>query len=295
MAEELTRSLTMLAQRGVPRGAAQVLEDARRDSAPRDADLDSAPQRALRPAWVAVTAFSATLVVLGGSLAFGIVMRQPGLDVGSISEAVDEAAATTSGRWLLIPAVAVAVAIVALIVSKQQVRMHKENKMTTTIEKAPTERLEPPKRNNRWLIVTVVALTVALVALAAWVIYDQASEPETAASSEISALYNDYVASWRERDTEAFVNLTTEDYALHSFGTTTTRDEQANAIIATPGRLEVELIGDLVVMGDGPEYYVAAAEQVFFGGADYVGVSAYRVIDTDEGLKIAEHSWVGNL
>ena len=131
--------------------------------------------------------------------------------------------------------------------------------------------------------------------MAAWVIYDQASEPETAPSSEISALYNDYVASWYERDTEAFIDLTTEDYALHSFGTTNTREEQAMGIIATPGRVEVELIGDLVVMGDGPEYYVAAAEQAYFGGTDYVGVSAYRVIDTEEGLKIAEHSWVGNL
>ncbi len=61
------------------------------------------------------------------------------------------------------------------------------------------------------------------------------------------------------------------------------------------GFLTLERVGDLVVMGEGPEFCVAAAEQVTFRGSDYLGISAYRVIETEAGLKIAEPSRLGNL
>ncbi len=48
-------------------------------------------------------------------------------------------------------------------------------------------------------------------------------------------------------------------------------------------------------MSDGSEYFVAAAERVTAGGVEYVGVSAFSVIETDEGLKVVEHNWAGNL
>lgn len=59
--------------------------------------------------------------------------------------------------------------------------------------------------------------------------------------------------------------------------------------------LNDQRVGDLVVMGDGPVYYVAVAERVTVADAEYVGVSAYRMIETGDGLKISEHDWVGNL
>jgi hypothetical protein len=225
-----------------------------------------------------------------------MAVRRTALDVGSgwIPEPIGDPAASVSGGWVLIPAIAAAVAIVALIVQYQQSRPRKERAMATTIETSPGEQLETAKRNNRWLIFTVVVLAVALVALGAWVMYDQASQPETAATADINALYDDYVAAWMDADTEAFFDVTTEDYALNSFGMSIPRAEQANTI-ATSGDLQLERVGDLVVMAEGPDYFVAAAEQITLRGVDYVGVSAYRVIETEEGLKIAEHSWVGNV
>ena len=293
MAEELTRSLTTLAERGTPRGAPGVLEGARRDAA-RLPD----PQRrwVVRPAWAAATAFVATLVVLGGSLALGSAMRQPGRDVGSawVTRAGRNAAGVT-GWWLLIPAIALMVAVAAaLIVRNHQGRTGKDRGMATTIETAPAERVEIPEHNNRWLVVTVILLAVALVALGAWVLFDQASEPATAATDEINTLYDDYLNSWMEGDRAAFFAVTTEDYTLHSFGEVMTRDQQVGAITSVSG-VRVERVGDLYVMGEGPEYFVGAAEQVEFGGRDYSGVSAYRVIETDDGLKIVEHNWVGDL
>jgi hypothetical protein len=296
MAEELTRSLETLAERGTPRGAAAVLEHARSDAA------GSTPVQsrwAMRPAWAAVTAFAATLAVLGGSMVLGMAFRQPARDVGSawIIEAVDDGTATTAGWWLLLPTIAVAVAVaiaVAIVVRNRQVGSRQERAMATTIDSPPVERLEKVEHSNRRLVVAVVLLAVALVALGAWVMYDLASAPDTAPTDEITAVYDDYLASWVEQDSEAFLGVTTEDYFQTSFGTITTRSERANGL-RQPGLSEIERIGDLMVMRDGTTYFVAAAERITFMNVEYVGVSAYRMVETEEGLKIAEHGWIGNL
>ncbi|NNL98251.1 MAG: hypothetical protein HKO63_08615, partial [Acidimicrobiia bacterium] len=128
MAEELTRSLSMLAQRGVPRGAAAVLEDARADSAPRGAA--SVPRR-LRPAWVAAISFGATLVLIGGTVGVGVFLGRTESDVGSISETVGDVTTSTAGRWLLVPVLVAAAALFALIANRQ-IRTRKEKHMMTT-------------------------------------------------------------------------------------------------------------------------------------------------------------------
>lgn len=296
MAEELTRSLEALAERGTPRGAAAVLEHARGDAAGR---TTVHPRWVMRPAWAAVASFVATLAVLGGSMALGLAFRQPTRDVGSpwIIEAVDDGTATRAGWWLLIPTIAVAVAVaiaVAIVVRNRQIGSRQERAMAATIDSPPIERLEKAKHSNRRLVVAVVLLAVALVALGAWVMYDIASAPETAATNEITAVYDDYAASWVEQDSEAFLGVTTEDYFQTSFGTIMTRSERANGL-RQPGLSEIERIGDLMVMRDGTNYFVAAAERITFMNVEYVGVSVYRVVETDTGLKIAEHGWIGNL
>lgn len=168
MAEELTRSLTMLAQRGVPRGAAAVLADARRESTPLC--TDSVPRR-LRPAWVAATAFAATLVVIGGTMAVGMALRRDEFDVGSISGAVRDVATTSSSRWVLIPVLAGAVVLFALI-ARNQIRTRKEMHMTATdATRQRTEQqqiVEKPPTNGKWLwlalgVVAAIAVAAAVM------------------------------------------------------------------------------------------------------------------------------------
>lgn len=166
--------------------------------------------------------------------------------------------------------------------------------MATTVETTPTEQLKTAERNNRWLVVTVVVLAVALVALGAWVMYDLASEPETAATAEINTLHDDYTTAWNTSDADAFRALTTEDYTFGSFGEEFDRDSQAVAIMAS-STLEVRPVTELIVMGDGPEYFVTVANEISYGGGEYVGISVYRMVETEDGLRVAEHTWVGNL
>lgn len=299
MAEELTQALEALAQRGEPRGPRAVLDSARRDAA-----HEPAPWWVTQPAWVAIAAFVSTLTVLGGSLAIGLAVQRPARDVGAgwISQSLDEVATTSTTEWLLIPIVAAIIAIAALIVRKHQLETRKERTMATTIDKAPiddlkTEQLktlETTRRNNHWLVATVVLLALALVAMGAWTIYDGTSEPVTAATSEVQSLYDDYLTAWTNADSEAFLDTTTEDFTQTSFGITMSRSDRAGIIRVSTGAT-VELVGELVVMADGASYYVGAAEKVTFGGSEYEGVSAYRMVETADGLKISEHSWVGNL
>lgn len=292
MAEELTRSLMTLAERGVRRGAAAVLADARDDVA-----RHPAPPLTQRPAWAAAVAFGATLAVLGGSLLVGLAMRDPQSEVGSswFPEAIGEATSTVSDWWLLALAIAAALAVVgALVVRNQQPRISKETTMTTTIERPPAEQMETTERNNRWLVIAVVVLALALLALGAWVIFDQASQPETAATAEVESLYDDYLAAWMDSDADAFIELGTDDFVFTSFGMTFSQSEQA-ASVAMSGNPVFERVGDLVVMGDGPAYFVTAAEKITVRGTEYFGVSAYRIVETEDGLRIAEHHWVGNV
>lgn len=251
---------------------------------------------ALRPAWAGVVAFVATLVVLGGSLGLGVAVREPELDAGYtlVPEGTAEGVASTSAYWLLIPALAVAMAaVVALIVRNRQVSTRKERAMATTIETTPAEQLKTAERNNRWLVVTVVVLAVALVALGAWVVYDLASEPATDIPDEVSTLFDDYTAAWNAHDRDAFLAQTTEDYTFNSAGVTRSRETQA-AMLGMAQSFHVERVGDLVVMGEGPDYYVTVANEITYQDNDYVGVSTYRLVETQEGLRVAEHVWVGN-
>lgn len=178
MAEELSRSLTMLAQRGVPRGAAAVMADARRGSTP--VCTDSVPRR-LRPAWVAATAFAATLVVIGGTMAVGMALRRDEFDVGSISGAVRDVAATSSSRWVLVPVLAGALVLFALITSKQ-IRTRKETHMTTTdatrqrAEQQQIVKKAPTKGRWLWLALGVVA-AIAVVAAVMLVGGDSVTTP----------------------------------------------------------------------------------------------------------------------
>lgn len=289
MAEELTRSLTKLAERGNPRGAADVLFEARRDASRREA-----PRYRRRPGWAVAAAFAMTIVMVGGALGLGLALREPGSDVGAawIVDVIGDSATVVSTGWLIIPAIVGSVAIALIVRNKTHAR--KELAMATITEPTPTKELETTKRNNHWLIIAVVVLAAALLGLGAWVIYDLSTESDIAATSGIDAVYDDYLAAYANGDPDAFVAATTAAYMFRSFGETRTQSEQA-ATISGLSTLEIQRVGDLVVMGDGPVYYVAVAERVTVADAEYVGVSAYRMIETEDGLKISEHDWVGNL
>ncbi len=219
MAEELTQSLAMLARRGVPRGATQVLEEARRGSVRRRDGLVVGPRMRFRAAWVAAAAFTATLVVIGGSVALSIAIDRPGLDAGSFFEAVDEVGTTAPGGWLPVVLIAAAAAIVAVVVSRQRVRRDKEDEMTTTLEKPHRGQEKPPKRGPYWLMVAVLVLVGAVVA-AWWFGARDGGSPSTAQQSTTTtgadavAVVERMYQAWADNDVDAYRALYAPDAVL---------------------------------------------------------------------------------
>ncbi len=177
--------------------------------------------------------------------------------------------------------------------------------MATTLERS-AEKITARDEGRRRLVITAVVLAVALVALAAWVIFDRASEPSTAAPEEVVALYDEYNEAWAAADADAFRELTTFDYVFRSSYSSgpayrtsdqiLDRDEQAAVIFfSSPGDVTVETLADLVVVRGSNEYFVSAQEELTVDGQTLVGITAIRM-RTDEGvLKVAEHNWVGGL
>ena len=259
------------------------------------------PRRTWHPAWVAVGAFVATAVVLGGTIGLGAVLTGPTGDVGSggIAAVVREATEAASWWWLLVAAIALGLAVAgALIALRRRQGTHKEEEdtMATTIEAPPAETTGRADHNNRGLIVTIVALAIALLALGAWAIYQQTAESETAGPAAVEELLDDYTAAWDNYDGEAFLALTTESY-VHDNGRTIYR-QAATATLIT-GMLQTtkfkgEQVGDRIVTGDGP-YYAAVVNQLStYSTPSGDGISTFVIVDTDDGLKVASHIWRGS-
>jgi hypothetical protein len=149
-------------------------------------------------------------------------------------------------------------------------------------------------RRVRALTITVVVLAVALVGLGAWMIYDYATSSDTAVTSEVDTLLDDYMAAWNDYDADVFLALVTDGYTFEGFGEVNTAEEEAVGI-AQLGNYDwnVELIGDRTMVGDGPTYVVAQPNRVNSTLADYEGVSLFTIVERDGVYLISNHSFTG--
>jgi len=175
-----------------------------------------------------------------------------------------------------------------------------------TVRTEPTEQVEasqvePAKTPNRLPTITTMILAVAFVALGAWVVYDMNTVPDTAVTTEIENLLDDYLAAWNTSDGEAFVELVTAGYTLDMVGgvaSATERVEGASELINSlePMEWSVAVVGERMMTGDGP-WYVTEVEHFTapgYGAEGADGVSTFTVVDDGGTLKIARHAFVGN-
>lgn len=169
--------------------------------------------------------------------------------------------------------------------------------MTTLSDKsAPTAGREAQRLHDRLraMTITVVVLAVALVGLGAWVICDQASRSDTAATSDIQKLLDSYTTAWNDDDSDAFVALVTDDYRFSDGGAGAAVEQQA-ATISRLGGLDwnVEAIGDPVVSGDGPYYCVAQSNHTTSLMGDADGISVFTIVERDGVYLIDSHVHIG--
>lgn len=169
--------------------------------------------------------------------------------------------------------------------------------MTTLTEKpADQTGLEVRRLQGRLraMTIAVVLLAVAVIGLGAWVIYDLVSQSDTAVTGEVESLLDDYTTAWNAHDGEAFLDLVTASYTFEYAGDVNSAEEEA-AVIDGLGVYDwsVETVGDPIMFGDGPTYYVAVADHITSNAGDSNGISLYAISQVGDTYKIANHIFVG--
>lgn len=166
--------------------------------------------------------------------------------------------------------------------------------MTTSIEEQSAE--SPPigrlRNRVRVLTATVIALAVALLSLAAWTVYDSAAESDTTVAGGIETLVDNYITAWNEHDSEAFLALTTNNYELEYADAVLSAERVAADLSRLePGDFSVEVIGDPIMSGDGPIYYVAHVGHITERGYDPQNtINVYTIVERDEDYLISHHN-----
>lgn len=171
--------------------------------------------------------------------------------------------------------------------------------MTTMIDSKETvtaPRLETVERRTRRLGLTVVILTILVVALGAWIIYDFTQGAATAPTAEMTQLVDDYTTAWNDYDGEAFLALTTPGYRFNGAGGQEfNQTDQAIELESTYPQFawQVENTGDSIVVGVGP-WYVSTPIHTTNNVREADGVSIMTVVDIDGVLLVRDHIVIGD-
>lgn len=149
------------------------------------------------------------------------------------------------------------------------------------------------------LVATVVLVMVLCAACSA------KPEAETAATEEIQALIDDYLAAFNSYDGDAFLELVTDNYVLDMVGITGNVAQDADETAQMIESLEehewnVALVGETMMTGNDSwpryvsevEHFTAAPPGYGPEGAD--GISTFTIVDDEGTLRIARHDYVGN-
>lgn len=168
---------------------------------------------------------------------------------------------------------------------------------TTTQTEVHEGRTMHPGGSNRTLKAIVIALTIALVGLGAWVIIDRSSTSETAVSADVAQLWDDYTDAWNNYDGDAFLALVTPDYTFVTEQGSTNAALEAT-YINRGGAYDwhATSIGERVMVGDGP-WYVSQVNLVEASNwPDPVeGISVLTIVDDGGVLRVANHTFFGDL
>ncbi len=151
-------------------------------------------------------------------------------------------------------------------------------------------------KGNRFLIALVVVLAAVVVGLVAWLIIDQTSSSDVAATDEVQQLVDDYHDAWNNWDGDAYLDLVTDDAVFVSRFATTPAATQANIISSGEGtNWHVQAVGEAIMTGDGP-WYVAQANRLtaaVYPDDGYEGLSILTIVDVDGTLQVARHQYIG--
>jgi uncharacterized ParB-like nuclease family protein len=279
-----------------------TVDDVIAQAAVRNGDAEPIQERAsLRPVWAAAAGFALTLAAFGGVfVVIGLLRFVAGNEAAG---GFGQVAAPAGGIavWSIAAVGAAVVAALAGRLARRPERSAevedngKVNVMETmekpTVEKTTNEQL---RKRNRWLIVAVAVLLVAVLGLGAWMAFGTRPLSPNAAPAEVQQLMENYTAAWNAADADALEALVTPTFRMHGPGID--RDLAAIQSFLVPW------IGDQTeweLTTDGPYYAVDGTWFVSSEGStiassaytdgDGVENAVWRVVERDGKLLIQEH------
>jgi hypothetical protein len=172
-----------------------------------------------------------------------------------------------------------------------------EERTSTRPHEPIDQHVDQQRPGNRFLIITIAVLALALIGLGAWTVVDRMSTSDTAVTADIQQLLDDYSAAWNDYDGDAFSALVTENYRFVYGSSSNNATEQAALIsgaVFESTNWNVTQIGDPIMVGDGP-WLVAVPNNLTgdeYGADGQDGFSMMTVVDSDGTLLIARHEYM---
>jgi len=255
-------------------------------------------KRMLRPAWALSVAFVTTIVVFGGSLGFGLLLRGERGDVGAGSAPATGIAAQTSRPWFIAIVIAIVVLLAAVaIVVRSNTRNRGENgrlTMTTTTTERPAaeSRVHGLRMKNRVLVLAVIVLTLLAIGLGVWAISEATSADEVATvPNEVAELIDDWYAA-NDRGDGSVVDL----YILagyHLNGTQRFTGEEIASHLTQPGWTSEWITEPYLIVDEGDgRYVVTRGIRNSAGGASFASALTFEIVTTpSDELKFAQTAW----
>ncbi len=167
--------------------------------------------------------------------------------------------------------------------------------------RAPVEAwsVETVERRNRGQTIAIVILTVIALGLSGWLAFELFAAEETAVSSDVQEVIDDYHAAWNAYDREAFLDLVTLDYRLYiGAGGSGLMAEETSLMISEgaddPGKPMVEVVGSGQMVGDATEVYVSVVNRITIAGdIDSEGIGVFALVKQGDIWKVRSHIFEG--
>lgn len=163
--------------------------------------------------------------------------------------------------------------------------------VTDSTQRTPATGRERP----RTLTVAVAILSVLVIGLGAWLIYELQASGPTAVSSDVEELLDDYAEAWNTHDSDGFLELVSSDYRFYgTAGQPGMTAEETAGMISTdlaPLEFSVETVGSLRGIGDEASLHVTALERYssLFPQQAETGASVFHLVKNGDTWEIQAH------
>lgn len=247
-----------------------------------------------RPSWALGFAFATTILVIGVPLVTGLLLRAERAEMAtpaSPSYVIGESPAL----WgLLVGAGAMLGLVILTMAIRGAVMGNGGTVMTATMTRETVETdVQRLKTTNRILVITAIVLGVLAIGFGTWAIVQANTTAENALTEDIQTLINDHNAAYNNHDGAAFLAVVTESFR-HDAGDGEIGPElQARRIDALEDEFRIEVVGDAIMIGDGP-WTVSQTGRLVFSSETADGISVFNIVEQDGTLKIDYHNWIYN-